>query len=209
MPTIERKSKFNKSKSIYKKRKKKNKIKFELYNFENYFVDGKKVKPLTKKIINNLIIQKSVVSIFGDYDLERVIIISQNENFLVLIDFSEDFIFGRLGIIYLKFINNIELLKDPKSNLIKNNFNIYNLQSQYFNYIKLPRLPIEVIQKIKDYVNINDYLEFSKLGQKNNKELLLFLSNKINIPCSIYVKDIEPELYGKLYNISDNNLNIK
>ena len=209
MPTIERKSKFNKSKSIYKKRKKKNKIKFELYNFENYFVDGKKVKPLTKKIINNLIIQKSVVSIFGDYDLERVIIISQNENFLVLIDFSEDFIFGRLGIIYLKFINNIELLKDPKSNLIKNNFNIYNLQSKYFDYIKLPKLPIEVIQKIKDYVNINDYLKFSKLGQKTNKELLLFLSNKINIPCSIYVKDIEPELYGKLYNISDNNLNIK
>ena len=209
MPTIERKSKFNKSKSIYKKRKKKNKIKFELYNFENYFVDGKKVKPLTKKIINNLIIQKSVVSIFGEYDLERVIIISQNENFLILIDFSEDFIFGQLGIIYLKFINNIELLKDPKSNLIKNNFNIYNLQSQYFNYIKLLRLPTEVIQKIKDYVNINNYLEFSKLGQKTNKELLLFLSNKINIPCSIYVKDIEPELYGKLYNISDNNLNIK
>ena len=99
MPTIERKSKFNKSKSIYKKTKKKNKIKFELYNFENYFVDGKKVKPLTKKIINNLIIQKSVVSIFGEYDLERVIIISQNENFLILIDFSEDFIFGQLGMI--------------------------------------------------------------------------------------------------------------
>jgi hypothetical protein len=203
MPTIERKSKYNKSKSIYKKRKRRKKENFKNYNFEEQFIDGLKIKPLTKKIISNLIIQKNVVSIFGDYDLVRAIIISQNENFLVLIDFSEDYIFGELGIYYLKFINNIELLKDPKSNLIKSNFNIYNLQSQYFDYIKMPKLSNEIIKKIKDYININDYLEFSKLTEKTNKEFFLFIRDKIDIPCSIYVKDIGPELFGKLYDISD------
>ena len=86
MPTIERKSKYDKSKSIYKKRKRRKKENFKNYNFEEQFIDGLKIKPLTKKIISNLIIQKNVVSIFGDYDLVRAIIISQNENFLVLID---------------------------------------------------------------------------------------------------------------------------
>ena len=88
MPTIERRSKYDKSKSIYKKRRKKNKKYFERYNFEEQFIDGIKVKPLTKKIINNLIIQKNVVSISGEYEVERAIIISQNEKFLVLVDFS-------------------------------------------------------------------------------------------------------------------------
>lgn len=208
MPTIERISKFNKSKSIYKKRKKKNKEQFELYNFEKQFIDGIKIKPLTKKIINKLIIQKSVVSIFGEYELERAIIISQNENFLVLIDFSEDYIYGQLGIYYVKFIINIELLKEPKAQFIKSNFNIYNLQYQYFNTINI-KLPNEIIKKIKDYININNYLEFSKLSEKNNKELFLFIRDKIDIPCSIYVEDIEPELFGKLYDISDNYFNIK
>ena len=106
------------------------------------------MKPLTKKIINKLIIQKSVVSIFGEYELERAIIISQNENFLVLIDFSEDYIYGQLGIYYVKFIINIELLKEPKAQFIKSNFNIYNLQYQYFNTINI-KLPNEIIKKLK------------------------------------------------------------
>ena len=45
----------------------------------------KKVKPLTKKIINNLIIKKSVVSIFGDYDLERVLLYHKMKIFYILI----------------------------------------------------------------------------------------------------------------------------
>jgi hypothetical protein len=209
MPTIERKSKFEKNNSIYRRRKKHEKQIFEKYNFDIKFIDGLKIKPLTEKLINKLIIDKSVVEISGNNDLKYAIIISQNKDFLILSDFSDDKQFGELVTIFIKFIDSIIIKKNSMTNLIKFNYIIYNLQSQYFKNKTISKIPKEINKIIKSYINYNDYNKFSSLSKKKPKRIFLFIKNILKMPISIYVNHIEPELYCKILEVNDTSIKIK
>ena len=129
MVITERKAKFSKSQSIYKRRNSRfsNKVtkpNFERYDFDWQYIDGSSRKKATSKVLNNLVENKIVVEV--EYEtfsyVGRGIILGFNKNGLLLVDFhDDDFEVGVLKIV--RKVKNIKKNKNVKSLLIRENFN--------------------------------------------------------------------------------------
>lgn len=211
MTTIERKSKFERSKALYKKKekRKKDKPEFEKHIFEKRFIDGLKVKPLTNKILDKLVLDKNVVKLNDGDGLRFGIILSYNSNFLVIVNFSDNMNFGELSIFNIEEIDEIKLIKTPISQLIKQNFNLTNHQFNFFNQNnEFKNIASEISQIIHEYLNLNNYLEYSNFNIEDKKELYLFLK-ELNIPITFYISSISPTLYSKIINVTDELIQIK
>ena len=211
MTTIERKSKFEKSKALIRKKEKRKKEKpeFEKHIFEKRFIDGLKVKPITNKILDKLILDQNVVNLNDSDGANMAIILSYNSNFLIAINFSDHLNFGELSIFNIEEIEEIKLIKTPKSQLIKQNFNITNHQFNFFNKRNVfKNIPDEMSQTIHQYLNLNNYLQYSSFNIENKKELYMFLK-ELNIPITFYISSISPTLYSKIINVTDELVQIK
>ena len=158
MTTIERKSKFERSKALNKKKekRKKDKPEFEKHIFEKRFIDGLKVKPLTNKILDKLVLDQSVVKLNDSDGINFGIILSYNSNFLVLVNFTNNMNFGELSIFNIEEIDEIKLIKTPISQLIKQNFSLTNHQFNFFNqYNVFKNTTSEISQIIHEYLYMN------------------------------------------------------
>ena len=115
MPTIERKSKFTRSISIHNKRKLRWKKKKSSYPFGKLFFDGKVYKNFSLTVIKKLIKNKSLVEILG----EKGIIIGNNKNFILFVNYDNYQNLGTFSLINHHFIEDVELIKFAYSNIIK------------------------------------------------------------------------------------------
>ena len=185
MVTIERKSKFNKSKATYRKRDKRRKDKPQFYSMINkkLIMGVNKTKTITNKVIDKLVKDKTVVSIsYTNYDrIGRGIIVNYNLSYLVFVNFTEYTDYGTLDLINFNKIKKIEIVKNSSNLEIKNKFNISNQQYKYFSERKnvLDSLPEEIEDLIVEKVDIKNYYEANNFNIENKKEFFSFLKKNL------------------------------
>jgi hypothetical protein len=214
MVSIERKSKFERSKAIY--RKKLNRIAnkdpdifYKCPNLEKRFIDGLKIKPLTNEVLKRLLKNKDVIKIEGVTDINLLILLSFNKNFLIGINYDDNQNYGELVILNYNLINSVIIKKQAKYQYIKNNFNIINKQIEYFKSKNcLSKLPKDISNIIQEYINIIDYKKLEEYNIENPIDLYNYLKNS-KIPINVYSMDHSPVLYSKIINVKENHIELK
>lgn len=216
MVITERKAKFSKSQSIYKKRNlrfsnKVTKQNFERYDFDWQYIDGSSRKKATSKVLNNLVENKTVVEV--EYEtfsyVGNGIILGFKKNGLLLVDFyDDDFEVGVLKIV--RKVKNIKKNKNLKSLMIRENFNRTINQFKYLEDYSLlsekTSFDIEnIVKKNLKLVNYENYLEYNI---EDNVELYRFLKEK-DVYVHIYAEDIYPVLSGKIIDVKEDSFEIK
>ncbi len=220
MPTIERKAKFSRTKSIIKKTRKRT-IKEKDADFDyrsNVYIDRCKKSKLSDKVIENLIKKQTVVeiNIESEYDhystYLKGIIVSFNDKYLILFKYVITYSLDEISVC---IINRNKILRIEKiifftQNVIKHNFNIHFKDYNYFNSENniLSNLPIDVKVHILDYVNLINYYDYLKYDISSNIELYNKLKND-DLFINFIIDDYFYEIYGKIIDVQEKGFYIK
>ncbi len=207
MPTIERKSKFIRSISIHNKRKlrwEENKS-YPSYLSKPLFFDGKVYKNFSLTVIKKLIKNKSLVEILG----EKGIIIGNNKNYILFINYDNYQNLGTFSLINYHFIDDVELIKFAYSNILKekivsNNNLISNLKHSNISSL----FTDDVWNIIYNQLNVIDY---DKLSQNFNiQDHYNLFSKLIQQPYifEFYIQNIDPVLYSIITQVNKDNLHL-
>lgn len=216
MPIKERRDKFLYSKAIINKKKNRY-LHSSRYipNSQSHMLgdtyiyrDGLKVKLLSEKIINNLIVNRTIVKI---NNIEVGYILCNNINYIIFYIFNLDNEINNIAIINKKKLISIERCRNCIHLYVKNQIIIEEELVNFF-YKRNSFLDKEFPECIKDdilsylnIVNISDYLEYNI---NNSKELFNYLHKK-DLLLEFYVNDYNPVLYGKIIKVEDSKVYLK